>query len=302
MRIAIVDVSSILHTVKHAIGKKNKLSHKEHYTFIIFGFLFRLRSIALNSLADQLVFAYDSQSSIRRDLYFKEYKQKRKKAEKTDEQKLLDEISYPQFKIVQDEIIPGLGFQNYFFAEGYEADDIIARLCFKYSEHEICIVTGDEDMYQLLSKNISILKPREYKWYTKISFQHEFGIEPKDWKKVKVYGGCKSDEVPGLPIPKSVKSTSDKILHVGEGTAIKYIQNKLNPETNAYKAFIGKEAEKIINRNKFLTILPLRGTPDFTIVPDGNLSKGALIQMCNKFGFNSILNDIQDFAKTLKLR
>jgi len=302
MRIAIVDTSSILHTVKHAIGKKNKLSHKEYYTFIIFGFLFRLRSIALNSLADQIVFAYDSQSSIRRDLYFKDYKVKRKKAEKTEEQKLLDEISFPQFKIVQDEIIPGLGFKNYFFAEGFEADDIIARICKKYTEHEICIVTGDEDMYQLLSRNVSIMKPREYRWYTEVTFKHEYGIEPKDWRKVKVYGGCKSDEVPGLPIPKSLKSTSDKILHVGEGTAIKYIKNELNPETQAYKAFIGKEAERIINRNKFLTILPLRGTPDFTIVPDRNLSKSALVKICNKFGFNSILRDINDYASTLKLR
>lgn len=299
MRIAIVDVSSILHTVKHAIGKKNKLSHNERYTFVIFGFLFRLRSIALNSLADQIVFAYDSQSSIRRDLYFKEYKMKRTKAEKTEEQKQLDAISFPQFKIVQDEIIPGLGFKNCFKAEGYEADDIIARLCQRYSEHEICIVTSDEDMYQLLSRNISIMKPREYKWYTKTTFQHEYGIEPEDWRKVKVYGGCKSDEVPGLPMP---IGPGGKQRHVGEGTAISYILNKLNPDTATYRSFVGKKAEKIINRNKYLTILPLRGTPEFTIVPDNNLSKGALIAMCKKFGFNSILNDIQDFAKTLKLR
>lgn len=189
-RIAIIDVSSILHTVKHSIGKKNKLSHKETFTFVIFGFLFRLRSIALNSLADTLVFALDSNSSIRRDKYYAQYKMKRATAEKTEEQKYLDEISYPQFDAVKKYVIPTLGFRNVFMAEGFEADDIIASICKKYDEREICIVSSDEDMYQLITNNISILHPRNYQWYTKSNFIHDYGIEPNMWKRVKVYGGC----------------------------------------------------------------------------------------------------------------
>lgn len=288
-RIAIIDTSSILHTVKHAIGKKHKLSHNEQYTFVIFGFLFRLRSIAMNSIADQLVFAYDSPVSFRRKLYYDEYKMKRHKTEKTDEQKHLDEISYPQFGIVKREIIPALGFNNIFQAKGFEADDIIARVCIDHENYEFCIVTSDEDMYQLLSNRISILKPKNYNWYNKANFEAEFKCSPTLWSDVKALAGCKTDEVPGLK-------------GVGEVRAIQYLKNELNPNLKVYKSFVGEDAKKIIERNKKLVKLPLEGTPSFKIREDFSLSKRALGDICRKYGFKTILDDMSDFCKVLKLR
>lgn len=288
-RICLVDVSSILHTVKHSIGKKSKLSFNDRYTFIIFGFLLRLRSIAKNSLADQIVFCLDSDRSKRRAVYFKGYKRNRTEQEKTPDQIELDEISYPQFATVKNQIIPQLGYKNIFHKAGYEADDIIASICKKYDEHEIVIVTSDEDMYQLLSRRVSIMKPRDYRWYNLSTFKAEFDIEPEQWEDVKAYSGCKTDAVPNLP-------------GVGEKTAIKYIKNILDPKTKAYQSFLGKEAERTINRNKLLTTLPLKGTPEFTIRRDDSLSRMGLIQICKEFNFKTILDDIRDFSSALKLR
>ena len=288
-RICLIDVSSILHTVKHSIGKKHKLSHNEKYTFIIYGFLFRLRAIAKNSLADQLVFCLDSDRSLRRALYFRQYKRHRIEQKKTPEQEHLDEISYPQFAIVKNQIIPQLGYKNIFHKAGFEADDIIASICQKYDEHEIVIVSSDEDMYQLLSRRTSIIKPKDYRWYNLANFKAEFGIEPEDWKKVKAYAGCKTDGVPGLP-------------RIGEKTAIQYIKNTINPNTKAYQSFIGQEAKRIIHRNKILTNLPLKGTPEFILRKDDSLSKRALIEICREYNFKSILDDLHDFVLSLRLR
>lgn len=301
MRICIIDVSSLLHTSKHAIGKHNKLSYNEKPTFVIYGFLFRLRSIALKVKPDIIVFALDSKTSIRKDKYFPEYKEKRNLIEKTEEQKELDRISYPQFDIVQDEIIPELGFKNVFKVEGYEADDIIGSICRTHKKFEICIVTSDEDMYQCLRPNIAILKPRDYSFFTMDTLRKKYGLSHgSDWKRIKVYGGCNSDSIPGLPIPND--DPTKKVRHIGEKSAINYMLNKINMNTNTGRAFIIPSNKKIINRNKILTILPLKGTPEFKILTDKDLSKQSLIEICNRYGFKSILDDLNDFCTALKLR
>lgn len=300
-RISIIDVSAILHTVKHAIGKKNKLSHNEEYTFITFGFLFRLRSVLVHSKPDIVVFALDSKSSIRKDKIYPLYKNKRS-AEKTDEQKHLDNISFPQFDIVQNELLPDLGYKNIFKAKGFEADDIIGKICQTYGkEFEICIVTSDEDMYQCLRPNIVILNPRNYTFFTMAKFKEKYKIgHPVMWERVKVYGGCSSDSIPGLPIPND--DPTKKVRHIAEQGAINFIQGKINPSTNTYKAFICEANKPIIQRNKNLVILPLSKTPLFTISTDRDLYKKSLVDICDRFNFQSVLADLDDFCSVMKLR
>jgi DNA polymerase-1 len=300
-RICVVDTSSLLHAAKHSIGKSNKLSYNERPTFVIYGFLFRLRSVLLKIKPDVVVFALDSQSSIRKDKHYSLYKSKRKTAEKTPEQKELDALAYPQFEIIQNEILPEIGYKNVFKVEGFEADDIIGSICKTYKDFEICIVTSDEDMYQCLRSNIAILKPRDYTFFTLNTLKEKYGLlHGNDWKRIKVYGGCNSDSVPGLPIPNS--DLTKPIRHIGEKSAINYFQGKLKPHTNTYKAFIIPENAKIINRNKILTILPLKGTPSFKIVTDKDLSKKAFVEICKRFCFASILEDLDDFSSILKLK
>lgn len=301
MRILIVDVSAILHSVKHSIGKKTKLSHGEQYTFIIYGFIFRLRSLVLHSRSDVTVFALDSDKSLRRELYYSQYKMNRDDSLKTDEEKKFDAIARPQFKIVQEEILYDMGFKNVFKADGYEADDIIGRICDTYSKHEVCIVSTDSDMYQLLRDNIVILNPKDYNYFTIDKFQQKYNIgHPNMWKRVKVYGGCKTDNVPGIPIPNDDKKK--KIRHIGEKSVINYLQGTMNKTSNYYKAFTCAQNKKIINRNKHLTILPMRGTPEFRIVKDDALYRKSLVEICNKYGFKSIMEDLDDFCKVLRLR
>jgi 5'-3' exonuclease len=300
-RIVVIDTSSILHAAKHSIGKKNKLSHGEQYTFIIYGFLIRLRIIAVKTRPTVLVFANDSgkEKSIRKLKYYPPYKMSRDDSEKTPEQLALDEISYPQFDIVK-KIIKYVGWKNVFETPGYEADDIIASICKKYTEHEVCIVTSDEDMYQLLDDHIAIMKPKNHNWYTKEHFEMEYGVHPKMWKRIKVYGGCSTDGVPGIPIRSDDKDK--KIRRIGPGFALKYIKGELKESSSAYKAIKDPINAKIIKRNKYLTILPLVGTPEYNIQMDNNLSLERFTEVCNKYGFNSILTDLEAFSDVLKLK
>jgi len=311
-RITVLDVSSLLHASKHAIGKKKKLSHGQQYTFVIFGFLFKLRSVLIHSRPDIVVFALDSTSSIRKDKLYRQYKGNRDDSKKTEEQKQLDALSRPQFRVVKEEIIPRLGYKNIFETEGFEADDIIGSICKKYKDCEICIVSSDSDMYQLITPSIVVMNPKDYRYMNMFSFTGKYGLEhPRLWKRVKVFGGCKSDNVKGIIIPKDNKPKKlkpgqiekpKKTRRIGEISAINYLKGKLKPTSTFYKAFSHPMNKKLINLNKNLVILPLFGTPEFKIVEDNNLSRQALIEICHKFGFKSILEDINDFSKTLRLK
>jgi len=301
-KILLFDTSSVLHAAKHSLGKA-RLSHNDRNTFVIYGFMLKLHAILAKEYYDIAIFALDSRSSKRKDIYA-EYKENRSKSTKTKEQIELDELAYPQFEQVEKFVLPNLGFKNLFKAEGYEADDIIARICHLYREDEITIITSDKDMYQLLAMNVSILKPREHKIYNIFDFKREYGIDPQMWKRVKVYGGCTTDNVSGLPMPQSdaaiKKGTA--IRNVGEGTALNYIKGTLGTHTNTYKAFTQSSAKKIIARNKKLVILPFYGTPKFTILPDNRMSKKGLVRIIREYNFKSIEKDFDSYCKVLKLR
>jgi 5'-3' exonuclease len=303
MRILILDTSALLHAAKHSVGKA-KLSHNEQYTFVIFGFLFKLRSILIHTRPDVIAFALDGKTSLRKQLYYSQYKGNRDDSDKSVEEQKFNEIARQQFTIVQEEIIPELGYKNIFKAEGFEADDIIGSICKTHgnsnigTSNEICIVTTDSDMFQLIRENIVILNPKTYTYLTMSGFEKKYNIgHPNMWKRVKVYSGCSTDNVPGI-----IVHGTKTLRRVGIKSVINYLQNKLKPTSNIYKAFTDPRNKKDINRNKLLTILPLKNTPEFRIVKDDKLSRSALLKICAKYRFKSIEEDIEDFCKVLKLR
>ena len=295
-RILILDFLSVAHAIKFSLGK-HKLSYKEKPTFIIYGFLLKLQFLIRKTRADVIVFALDSDKSLRKDIYPK-YKEKRKQ-NKTEAQIALDKIAYPQFKEITDYVIPILGYKNIFEAEGFEADDIIAKICKTYKNDEIVICSTDHDLYQLLTKNVAMFKARGNTWYTMAKFTNEYGIEPKIWKRVKSFGGCFSDGVEGVPIPQS--DPNKKQMHVAEKGALNFLKGNMKDTTKAYKAIVSKAGREVINRNKRLVILPFKGTPEFKIQPDHPKEMG-LAKICEKYGFESILNDWGTWKRILKLR
>lgn len=295
-RILLLDLAAILHGVKFSLGK-HRLSYKEQPTFIIYGFLLKLQFLLRKTQADVVVYALDSKTSLRKEIY-SIYKESRKK-NKTEEQIALDTIALPQFSKVIDYVVPILGYRNVFGKEGFEADDIIGRICKDYKRDEIIICTSDQDMYQLLDSTTCIINARKNSYYSDKNFREEYGIEPKIWKRVKSIGGCSSDGIKGVPIfqPDPTK----KQMHVAEKGALNFLKGDMKKNTKAYQSIISKEGRKVINRNKKLVILPFKGTPEFRIRPDHPREKG-LEKICEKYGFDSISKDMRTWRKALKLK
>lgn len=120
----------------------------------------------------------------------------------------------PQFDLAK-EIVEALNIPN-IGLEGYEADDCIGTLAKKNLAHaDILILTGDQDLLQLLDDNISVALLKKgfgnYQIYTKESFIEEKGIPPQALIDVKALMGDASDNYPG-------------VKGIGEKTAFKLIQ------------------------------------------------------------------------------
>ena len=282
-RILLIDTSSILHTVKH---QNKKIRKKDQSSYVMYGFLLKLQLLMRKTRSNAVVFARDSNSeqSVRKKIY-PPYKEKRKH-NKTPEQKAKDAIAYPQFKAIEEHILPSLGYMNIFRTERLEADDIIGSICKTYNKCEIIIVTSDQDMYQCLTDNICVMNPKTMKFFTKANFIKKYNICPDMWKRVKAIGGCTSDCVTGVP-------------GVAEKTVLKYLTGKLPHNYKSYKAIHSELGKKIIKRNKSLVILPFRGTPKYKLVED-RISRIRLHNVANDYGFMAIISDLENWYRILR--
>lgn len=287
-RILIVDTSSILHIVKHSEIKRVKPNFKSVY--IIYGFLLRLKFYINKTKPTIVAFAMDDYTNnlLRKKIY-PEYKANRSSNKKTKEQLELDAIAMPQFKLIEDSVLKEIGFTNTIKLDGYEADDVVGSICKNHPNDEIIIISTDSDLYQLITNSVCILNPRNDRYYTKNSFMKDFdGLEPKMYKRIKVWVGCSTDNVKGLS-------------GIGEKTAIKYLKGELPATSAKHKIFETEEGKEIIKRNKSLIILPFWSTPMIRLKKNNEITKDKILSVAKKYEFTSMYGDADSWVKGFRL-
>ncbi|MFO0728475.1 MAG: DNA polymerase I [Myxococcota bacterium] len=99
-----------------------------------------------------------------------------------------------------------------FRIEGWEADDVIATLTRRALAEgfEVCIITGDKDLMQLVNDRVTIFDPMKDKRFGRAEVIERFGVPPERVVDVLALAGDTSDNVPG-------------VKGVGEKTAAKLI-------------------------------------------------------------------------------
>ncbi|MFD1037858.1 5'-3' exonuclease H3TH domain-containing protein [Virgibacillus byunsanensis] len=120
----------------------------------------------------------------------------------------------PQFDLIKEVVgafnMPNIGLEN------YEADDCIGTLASHYSvEHDVIILTGDQDILQLVDNGVSVAIMRKgqgnYELFDQDNFYDKKGISPRQIIDLKGLMGDSSDNYPG-------------VKGIGEKTALKLIQ------------------------------------------------------------------------------
>lgn len=280
----LLDMNNLAYRMFHAIG--NKLSYKDAPTGMIFGLMRDLTWLKGRFKTDQVAFCFDRGPPKRKEIWAG-YKLKRNNRIKDELRRHPDKadairIMRNQLAELQYKWLPQIGFNNVWSQEGYEADDILAKMAYEINDLDldVTIVTSDQDLYQCLNGKTQVYNPLAKKLVSLQSFYKQYEILPTMWPTVKAMAGCKSDNIPGIP-------------GIGEKTALKYLRKEL-PEGNKFQR-IQKGVERV-NANYELVALPLEGTNSFEL-QDDEISKKEWSRFCSHFGMDSMLKQIPIYQK-----
>lgn len=164
---------------------------------------------------------------------FKDYKAHREK---------MPEDLVPQVELTK-KIVKTLSIPQFEVA-GYEADDLIGTLS-QQTEYKVVIVTGDQDLFQLVNNHIHVwLPPRGKKpsaEYDRQAVCDKVGVYPKQVVDMKALMGDASDNIPG-------------IHGIGPKTAVKLLQEFETLE-GVYKAVEQADQHPEILKGALLTKL-----------------------------------------------
>tara|TARA_R110000787_G_scaffold100723_1_gene205787 strand:+ start:5724 stop:6566 length:843 start_codon:yes stop_codon:yes gene_type:complete len=182
-------------------------------------------------------------------------------------------------------LLENLGVRN-IFPKVMEADDVIAWLVHTL-EDQFTIVSGDHDLWQLVSDKCQVFEPRKRIVVTKDNFTSYSDVPQSEFIRYKCLVGDKSDNIEG--IPKVGLKRAKKIL---ESWPDSY--NKLSKE---HKAIVDIN-EKLVDLSYGYTVhegeiecyeSQLRQLRDI------KMDMKAFKERCEKLGFNTIIDRVSDW-------
>lgn len=268
----VMDVHNLCWRAFHVMGG---LSHREERTGVTYGFLKSVSYLRNELMSDRIVFCFDHPYQRRRKL-FPAYKANRRKDASDEELKSYSDMTRQLAKL-RLHWLPMIGFKNIFFAEGMEADDLMASLAQNLpKDQEAVLITSDADLWQCLQINVSIYDLNRKRHITRNSFKAEHGYPPREWGLVKAVSGCSSDNVPGVP-------------GVGVVTAEKLVRDELGSQTVAWARIHSRRGQELIRRNLALTRLPFEGCPNVCKrLVDDEIDEKGWMRVCGELGFRSL--------------
>jgi 5'-3' exonuclease len=230
----LVDGNNLLKIGFH--GAKD-LFHKGEHIGGMYHFLNTLRKFIEEHNFDKVVVFWDSENSTsQRKVIYPQYKQKSPNI--SEDFKILSfEKQRQRIKQYLEEI-----FVRQIDLENNEADDLIAYYTQVAIDENIMIFSGDRDLTQLISDNVSVYSPntkKVYKQGDKIKFK-DIEIPHYNVGTYKILAGDKSDNIDG-------------IYYLGEKTITKLFPEIL--ENNVSIDDILTKAEELFQKDKNNTAL-----------------------------------------------
>lgn len=283
--LVVVDANYICYRAFYSTGS---LSAGGRATGVVFGFMREVRALEDRYPNARLAFAFDYGQGKREQEYpwYKATRRaKRKKEMKSDPaKKKMWKAFQEQVDKLREDYLTRAGYSNVFFHSGYEADDVIARVVADRLQRNVqatnntpvVIVSGDEDLYQLLNaKEVSVHHPKDRTTLTRKTFEKRYGIRVSDWVKVKAIAGCKSDDVPG-------------VRGVAEKTALAYLTDPFDMPPAKRKAIDEFVKSEEYVRNLELVTLPYPGCRHFAVGKDKSNPNG-WNEVMAELGANSLM-------------
>ena len=276
----IIDGHSLMYRAFYALPK---LMNKEGlHTNVIYGFVNMINKLLDEYNPKYFAIAFDTKAATFREEKYSDYKANRlKMPEEMSEQipylkRILDVMNIERVEM-----------------DGYEADDIIGTLSKASDDKKLqtLIVTGDRDVFQLISSNVHVLITRkgisETEEFDKEKLLSQYNVTPEQVVDLKGLMGDASDNIPGIPgvgektalaLLKQFGSIENMLKNTAE---IKRNKIRENVESNIEIAKISKELATIDRE------MPLEVSLDKYIYKGPDFP--ALIELYKELGFRSLL-------------
>ncbi|MBM4446603.1 MAG: DNA polymerase I [Chloroflexi bacterium] len=199
------DGNALVHRAFHAIPPLT-ISRTGEMVNAVQGFASTLLKVLNEIKPTHWAIAFDRPTPTFRHEKFEDYKAQRPKTpEELVSQikrvhQLVDTFHIPTFEI-----------------DGYEADDVLGTLSLQASQQNVdtLIVTGDNDMLQVVSPSTKVMSPRrsfsDTVIYDETGVEQKYGISSSQLTDFKALTGDPSDNIPGIP-------------GIGDKTAVKLLR------------------------------------------------------------------------------
>ncbi len=196
----IIDGSAYIYRAYHAIRSLSTRSGLP--TNAVYGVVQMLLKLVRAKKPDYIACAFDAREATFRHQMYAEYKAHRPKMP----EELSLQIPYIH-RVVAALSIPMM------IQPGYEADDLIGTLARRAEAAGVAvvIVSGDKDMFQLISPQVTLYDPLKEKVYGETEVEARFGLKPVQMVEMMGLMGDAVDNIPG-------------VSGIGEKTAIRLIQ------------------------------------------------------------------------------
>ncbi|MCX6808031.1 MAG: hypothetical protein NTZ80_04555 [Patescibacteria group bacterium] len=191
IKLILIDGHALIHRAFHAI--RAPMTAKDGTpTNALYGFVSMFLRLITEQQPTHIIACLDAGGKTFRHECFSDYKATR---QKTDPNLHLQVPLVMQF--LEAWPVP------VFAKEGWEADDLLGTLATQAQKQNIntIIFTGDRDMTQLISKQVSVYTPQNngyIKKWTSIEVQEYFGVKPDQIVDYKALAGDSSDNIPGV--------------------------------------------------------------------------------------------------------
>lgn len=236
----LVDGSAYIYRAFFALPALN--NSKGLQTNAVYGFTTTLMKIIREHHPDCLAVAFDEKGPTIRHEEFKEYKAKRPPM--PDGMKA--QIPYIH-RVVEAMNIPAVR------RAGYEADDLIGTLARQAEQagYDVVIVTGDKDMFQLLTPHVRIYDPVKNKWSGEAECRERFGVEPARVVEVMGLMGDSTDNIPGV---KGIGEKTAAKLIAQYGTIDELLSRAEEVKPERIKTMLVEQADNARMSRKLATI------------------------------------------------
>jgi DNA polymerase-1 len=243
--ILLIDGNSVMHRAYHALPPLN--SKDQTPTNIVYGFFSMLYKAVIDFSPNYLATVFDTPKPTFRKKIFTQYQIQRPK---------MDDNFKIQIPLLKEAIDLGGIFR--IEKDGFEADDIIGTIINKFNQRglRILVITGDRDLFQLITENVYIVTPHiglsEIKIYDKEEVLKKFGIPPSKIVDYKALVGDQSDNYPGA---KGIgPKTAVKLIYQFESVENLY-ENLEKVDSEKLRKILATEKENVFLSKKLATIL-----------------------------------------------